>query len=281
MGKFDLKLLKKNSEEMQKQVVDANTKKNYGEGYFKLVADKAKASQALLRFLPYSNDKLPYIKHGSHFFKKDNLWIIAECPAVYSNYKVKCPLCEANKKHYDAANKDMYQQRKAKINYLVNALVIEDKIHPENNGKVLMCELSPAVWRMIQESMSGEFEDPKYPFDVYSGNNFNMVLSYKKDNGFFSYEKSKFVEERTPLAGTDKEIEAILEKTRDLDAIIQQKLDNNGDLNEKAEIAWDTLPTEVANEEIKSTTVARKDLDEDDDLSSVFGSEEEEDHLPF
>lgn len=277
MGKIDLSLLKKSSEDTQRAVVEANAKKNYGEGYFKLVADKAKPSQAVLRFLPYANDKLPYVKHGTHFFKKDNLWIIGECPAVFSNYKEKCPLCEANKKHFDAASKDIYQQRKAKINYLVNALIIDDKIHPENNGKVLMVELSPAVWRTIQDAMSGEFDDPKYPFDVYSGNNFNMVLTYKKDNGFFSYEKSKFSDKREPLAKTDKEIETILEKTKDLDAIIQQKIDNNGDLQEKAEIAFGGISSDVASEDIK--TSKSQEFDADDDLSSVFGSEG--DNLPF
>ena len=293
MGKFNLDLLKKNSETQQKEIVEANSKKNYGEGYFKLVADKNKPSQAIVRFIPYSDSKLPYVKHGAHFFKKDSMWIIAECPAVYSNYKEKCPLCEANKKNFDEAAKDIYQQRKAKINYLVNAYIVEDKMNPENNGTVKMMELTPAVWKIIQDSMSGEFEEPSYPFSVYDGNAFNMVLTYKKENGFFSYEKSKFLSKRESLAKTDKEIEAILEKTKDLDEIIQQKLANNGDLQEKADIAWDNIHIigsetsesvkESSNKPPKTSNSKPMDADpfgeSDDDLSSVFGSED--DKPPF
>ena len=204
-------------------VLKARDKKaSYGDGYdyWKLEPDKDKGvGSAVIRFLPPKDSELPYAKFYSHFFKGDDgRWcVIDRCPTTYGE---TCPVCSANSALFKSGEEDKARNRKRRTNYVFNIYVIKDPANPENEGKVFLFKTGNAIFNMITESMTPQFdgEEPKKPFDIYEGHNFNIrVRSDSSRGGLASYDKSFFDEKVTSIAKSDAELEKIYNAMINLD----------------------------------------------------------------
>jgi hypothetical protein len=90
---------------------------------------------------------------------------------------------------------------------------------------------------MITESMTPQFdgEEPKKPFDIYEGHNFNIrVRSDASRGGLASYDKSFFEDRATELASNDAELEKIYNAMVNLDEYLQVGRLSQADLEKKA-----------------------------------------------
>lgn len=239
---------RKNRMNFNEKVLKAQEKKIAGDGYdyWKLEVDKEKGTgSAVIRFLPPKDTDLPYAKIYSHFFRGDDgKWcIIDRCPTTYGE---SCPLCERNRDLWSSGQEQKGRERKRRTNYVFNIYVVKDPANPENEGKVFLYKTGPAIFNMITESMTPQFdgEEPKKPFDIYEGHNFNIrVRSDPSRGGLASYDKSFFEDRATELAKNDAELERIYNAMVNLDEYIQVGRLSQADLEKKAIPAYGGVVT--------------------------------------
>ena len=110
------------------------------------------------------------------------------------------------------SDKDIARNRKRRLSYYSNILVVSDPKNPENEGKVFLYKYGKKIFDKIMEKMQPEFEDETAinPFDFWTGANFRLKV--RKVAGFVNYDKSEF-EDASPLFdGDDAKLEELWEK---------------------------------------------------------------------
>ena len=183
------------------------------ERLWKPEVDKAGNGFAVIRFLsaPEGED-IPWAKVYTHAFQGPGGWFIDDCLTTINQ---NCPVCEANRELWNTgskANQEIVRQRKRKLSYYSNIYVVQDKAHPENEGKVFLYKYGKKIFDKIMAAMKPEFDDetPINPFDFWEGANFKVKIT-KKD-GYWNYDKSEFGDQG-PLLNDDDAMEAIWKKT--------------------------------------------------------------------
>jgi len=165
--------------------------------------DKASNGYAIIRFLPApAGEDLPWVRVFNHGFKGPGGWLIDNCPTTLGK---KCPVCEANSALWNSgveSDKDIARNRKRRLSYYANILIVSDPKNPENEGKVFLYKFGKKIFDKIIEKIQPEFEDETAidPFDLWKGANFRLKV--RKVAGFINYDKSEF-EECSPVAEND------------------------------------------------------------------------------
>ena len=171
--------------------------------------DKASNGYAVIRFLPAcENEDLPWVRVFNHGFKGPGGWLIDNCPTTLGK---KCPVCEANSALWNSgieSDKDIARNRKRRLSYYANILVVSDPKNPENEGKVFLYKFGKKIFDKIIEKIQPEFEDETAidPFDLWKGANFRLKV--RKVAGFINYDKSEF-EDCSPVAENDDLIKKV------------------------------------------------------------------------
>jgi hypothetical protein len=111
----------------------------------------------------------------------------------------------------DAKKKKQIRRQKK---YVSNILVVDDPVKPEYNGKVMIFEYGPEIYKLIEARMhpdpSVSKDKPANPFDPLEGCNFELKIVSKKidDSLVPSYASSTF-EQPAPFADSEEEMERI------------------------------------------------------------------------
>lgn len=189
---------------------------------------------ATIRFLP-DLDGNPYIKYYSHSFSYlkngEKKWWIKNCINTFG-YDENCPICKKNQQLYNSAydsDKAIAGQRKRKLSYISNILVVKDPANPENEGKVFLYRYGQKIYEKLvkpmfpteQDLMDDEFVQ-FVPFDLYEGANF--LLKIKKQGDFPNYDDSKLQRQSAIAGGDDEKIEAYMNATHRLEEFLERKL---------------------------------------------------------
>ena len=178
--------------------------------------DKTGNGFAVIRFLSApEGEELPWAKVYTHAFQGTGGWLIDNCLTTINQ---SCPICEANRELWNTgskANQEIVRERKRKLSYYSNIYVIQDKAHPENEGKVFLYKYGKKIFDKIMAAMKPEFDDetPINPFDFWGGANFKVKIT-KKD-GYWNYDKSEF-SDQGPLFNDDDAMEAVWKKVYSL-----------------------------------------------------------------
>lgn len=186
------------------------------ERLWKPEVDKAGNGFAVIRFLPAPDgEDLPWAKVYTHAFQGSGGWFIDNCLTTINQ---NCPVCEANRELWNTgskANQEIVRDRKRKLSYYSNIYVVQDKAHPENEGKVFLYKYGKKIFDKVMAAMKPEFDDetPINPFDFWGGANFKVKIT-KKD-GYWNYDKSEFGSVE-PLFDDDDAMEAVWKKTYSL-----------------------------------------------------------------
>lgn len=207
--------MKKNSQtivdKLSKEMGKLNSNKSYDDDRFwSLERDKAGNGYAIIRFLPaVEGEELPWVRLFSHGFQGKGGWLIENCPTTVGK---KCPICEANNELWSSgleSNKTIARDRKRKLSYISNILVVSDPSNRENEGKVFLFKYGKKIFDKLQEAMNPTSPDEtKYnPFDFWTGADFK--LKAHMDSGYVSYEKSGFQPQKALLEGNDKALEGL------------------------------------------------------------------------
>ena len=186
--------------------------KSPAERLWKPELDKTGNGYAVLRFLPAtSGEDMPWVRLWSHAFQGPGGWYIENSLTTLGH---KDPVSEENTRLWNTgveSDKGIARNRKRKLSYYSNVLIVSDPAHPENEGQVKLFKFGKKIFDKITEAMQPEFDDetPINPFDFWKGANFKLKI--RKVDGFWNYDKSEF-EGVSAIADNDDSIKAIWEK---------------------------------------------------------------------
>jgi len=197
--------------ELTKKIEETNKKESYTDDRFwRPELDKSSNGFAVIRFLPAPDgEDLPWAKYYSHGFQGKGGWFIENCPTTLGQ---KCPVCEANSELWNSGiekDKDIARNRKRRLHYTSNIMIISDPANPQNEGKVFLYKYGKKIFDKINEAMNPEFADEEAinPFDFWKGANFKLKV--RKVAGFINYDKSEFESTSALLDGNDANLEVL------------------------------------------------------------------------
>lgn len=215
---MSFKDLKKNSQDSMKRLLNEAEKLKKGGGessyednrIWKPTLDKSSNGFAVIRFLPaVEGEDLPWVRTFSHGFQGKGGWFIENCPTTIGG---KCPVCEGNNELWNSgveSNKGIARDRKRKLAYISNILVISDPAAPENEGNVFLYKFGKKIFEKIEEKMHPQFQDEEAvnPFDFWAGADFKLKV--RKVDGYINYDKSEFAEPKPLFGGDDAKLESL------------------------------------------------------------------------
>ena len=198
-------------QQVQKDDSPTTEKKSYvDERLWKPNVDKAGNGYAVIRFLPApKGEEMPWVRLWNHAFQgPTGQWYIENSLTTLNQ---KDPVSEYNTQLWNSgveSDKEIARKQKRKLSYYANIYVVEDRMNPENNGKVMLYKFGKKIFDKLMEAMQPEFPDEKpiNPFDLWEGANF--MLKIRKVDGYWNYDKSGF-ESASQLKSSDEELEAI------------------------------------------------------------------------
>ena len=198
-----------NLENLSKQVEKLAEKPSYEDDrLWKCERDKSGNGYAVVRFLPASNNEdMPWVQMWSHGFKGPGGWYIENSLTTLGKDD---PVSKANTALWNSgveSDKNIARDRKRKLSYYSNILVLEDSANAENEGKVFLFRYGKKIFEKITSVMNPEFKDetPLNPFDFWEGANFKIKI--RQVDGYANYDKSEFASQSK--LGDDAECEAI------------------------------------------------------------------------
>ena len=292
--------LKKNSKSNIGRLTDEITKLNKGsesykdDRFWKPELDKSSNGYAVIRFLPASEgEDLPWARTFNHEFKGKDGWFIENCPTTIGG---KCPVCEANSELWNSGiekDKDVARNRKRRLSYTANIVVVSDPANPQNEGKNFLYKFGKKIFDKVNESMNPEFEDEDAinPFDFWGGANFKLKV--RKVAGFINYDKSEFDSPSALLDGDDEKLEELWKKQYSLKEFTDaSNFKDYGQLKKRFEsvvsgggIATSAEEIEEAQREVSSKFGTNNDSSDDGSTKAeeAFGKSdsEEDDALSY
>ena len=173
--------------------------------------DKAGNGYAVIRFLPApQNEELPWVRVFNHGFKGPGGWYIENSLTTLGGQKD--PVSEMNSQLWNSgidSDKEIARQRKRRLSYFANIVVVSDPKNPDNEGKVFLYKFGKKIFDKIMDKMQPEFEDDEAvnPFDLWTGANFRLKI--RKVAGFVNYDKSEFETSSALLDGDDEKLEEL------------------------------------------------------------------------
>lgn len=233
-------LKKGSSLDKLKKAVEASSKTGGGKGnderFWSPEVDSAGNGYAVIRFLDSpavdGEDGSPYVQIWSHGFQGPGGWYIENSLTTLGKND---PVSEMNSVLWNSgieSNKKIARDRKRKLSYYSNILVISDQKRPENEGKVFLFKYGQKIFDKIKERLparnpDGSYEtqdavDPDFkkynPFDFWAGANFKLKI--RNVEGYRNYDKSEFAEP-SPLFPEDAKIEKVWKSAHSLAELLK------------------------------------------------------------
>ena len=189
-----------------------NTPKTYGDDrIWSPAVDKAGNGYAILRFLPAKEgEDLPWVRFWDHGFKgPTGRWYIENS---LTSIGQPDPVSEINSVLWNSGNekdKEIARERKRRLHYVSNILVVSDPANPDNEGKVFLYKYGKKIFDKIMDIMQPQFQDetPVNPFDFWSGANFKLKI--RNFEGYRNYDKSEFESVSELFDGDEDKLEKV------------------------------------------------------------------------
>jgi hypothetical protein len=175
-------------------------------------------------------------------------------------------VCEANNELWNSgieSDKDIARNRKRKLSYISNIMVVSDPANRDNEGKVFLFRYGKKIFDKISDCMQPKFpgEEPINPFDFWNGCNFKMKI--QTVGGFANYDKSEFDTKSPLLEGKDEWLEKLWKSQYALQEFVgSDKFKSYEELKERYETVLTT--------EIKSAKKAEDEEPIRESLSEKF-----------
>ena len=194
-------------------------KKSYAdERFWKPTVDKAGNGYAVLRFLPApTGEDLPWVRYWDHGFKgPTGLWYIENS---LTSIGQPDPVGEMNSVLWNTGrdeDKAIARERKRRLHYVTNIMVVSDPSNPASEGKVYLYKFGKKIFDKIMDSMQPEFadEEPVNPFDFWEGADFKLKI--RNVEGYRNYDKSEFSSPSALYEGEDTRLETVYDQLHDL-----------------------------------------------------------------
>ena len=217
-----------NLQSLTKQVEKLSEKTSYeDERIWKCERDKTGNGYAVVRFLPApTNEDVPWVRLWSHGFKGPGGWYIENSlttPRSDAPSGTDDPVSKANTTLWNSgieSDKNIARDRKRKLSYYSNILILEDSTNAQNEGKVFLFRYGKKIFEKIESVMNPEFKDeePMNPFDFWSGANFKLKI--RQVEGYANYDKSEFASPSPLFDGDDAKLEDVWKQQHSLQGIL-------------------------------------------------------------
>ena len=225
----DLKANRMNNlKDLSKQVEKLSEKPSYeDERIWKCERDKTGNGYAVIRFLPApTGEDVPWVRLWTHGFKGPGGWYIENSlttPRAGHPSGTDDPVSKANTVLWNSgieSDKNIARDRKRKLSYYSNILVLEDSANAENEGKVFLFRYGKKIFEKIESVMNPEFKDeePMNPFDFWSGANFKLKI--RQVDGYANYDKSEFASPSQLYDGEDAKLESVWKQQHSLQGVL-------------------------------------------------------------
>jgi hypothetical protein len=200
--------------------------KNYDDDRFwKPTRDKAGNGYAVVRFLPAKEgEDLPWVRYWDHGFKgPTGLWYIENS---LTSIGQDDPVSESNGLLWNSGrdeDKALARDRKRRLHYVSNVLVVSDPSNPQNEGKVFVYKFGKKIFDKIMDVMQPQFADeqPVNPYDFWEGADFKIKI--RKVEGWVNYDKSEFAQAAPLMGGDEEQLEGVYNKLHSLADFIDPK----------------------------------------------------------
>ena len=208
------------------QAVNEKTEtKSYADDRFwKPTQDKAGNGYAVIRFLPAKEgEDLPWVRYWDHGFKgPSGLWYIENS---LTSINQADPVSESNGLFWNSGreeDKQTARDRKRRLHYVSNVMVVSDSANPDAEGKVFLYKFGKKIFDKIMDVMQPSFADEKAinPFDFWEGANFKLKI--RNVEGYRNYDKSEF-DSPTSLSEDETKLEGIYQKQNSLQEFLDPK----------------------------------------------------------
>jgi hypothetical protein len=177
-----------------------------------------------LIFRPVSiDDETPIVQRYNHAWKSQGSWkgvgslIVDVCA---SSIGEPCPICESVEK-LRSTFPALARERRAKVNFVTNVLIVADPMRPQNVGKVTLINLP----KVVAEKLLASNDPNLYPpdgfdaWDAVNGRNFFLKAIKPAGESWPSYATSGFAANSSSLGCEDK-ITAIVSQCVPLASIL-------------------------------------------------------------
>ena len=260
------------------------TKSYVDDRFWRPTQDKAGNGYAVIRFLPAKEgEDLPWVRYWDHGFKgPTGLWYIENSRTSINEAD---PVSEMNSVLWNSGreeDKQIARDRKRRLHYISNVLVISDPENPQNEGQVKLYRFGKKIFDKIMDVMQPQFadEDPVNPYDFWEGADFKIKI--RKVEGWTNYDKSEFSKSTSLYNGDEGQLEEVYNRLYSLNEFIsaenyksydelKMKLNrvlgvDAGEVAEAPEVHYADVPSagNVAESPMDSAPVEEK---EDDTLS--------------
>ena len=203
----------------------AETKSYDDDRFWKPSKDKAGNGYAVIRFLPaQEGEDLPWVRYWDHGFKgPTGLWYIENSLTTIGQDD---PVSEANSVLWNSGrdeDKAIARERKRRLHYVSNILVVSDPANPQNEGKVFLYKFGKKIFDKIMDVMQPQFadEDPVNPYDFWEGADFKIKI--RKVEGWVNYDKSEFASAAPLYNGDEAQLEEVYNKLYSLNDFVDPK----------------------------------------------------------
>ena len=192
----------------------AETKSYDDDRFWKPTRDKAGNCYAVVRFLPAKEgEDLPWVRYWDHGFKgPTGLWYIENS---LTSIGQDDPVSESNSVLWNSGrdeDKALARERKRRLHYISNVLVVSDPENPQNEGKVFLYQFGKKIFDKIMDVMQPQFADeqPVNPYDFWEGADFKIKI--RKVEGWVNYDKSEFSKPAALFEGDEARLTEVYEK---------------------------------------------------------------------
>ena len=254
--------------------------------FWKPTRDKAGNGFAIIRFLPAKEgEDLPWVRYWDHGFKgPTGLWYIENS---LTSIGQQDPVSEMNSVLWNSGrdeDKAIARERKRRLHYVSNVMVVSDPSNPENEGKVFLYKFGKKIFDKLMDVMQPQFadEEPVNPYDFWEGADFKIKI--RKVEGWINYDKSEFSAPSALFEGDEARLEEVYNKLHSLQDFLEPgnyksydelKMKLNRVLGVDAGVSMDTpSPAPVVEQPVMASDDAQPFADTAD-------SGEEEDTLSY
>ena len=204
--------------ELDKMAKGSNSYKD--DRFWRPETDSAGNGYAVIRFLPApAGEDNPFVRTYTHAFQGKGGWYIENSRTTIGE---KDPVSEMNSELWQQGEKgqEVARQRKRRLQYISNIVVLSDPKNPENEGKVFLYKYGKKIFDKISEAIKPEFADETAinPFDFWKGADFKLKI--RKVAGFTNYDKSEFDSQSELFEGKDDFLEALWKQEYSLNEFI-------------------------------------------------------------
>lgn len=254
--------------------------------FWKPTRDKAGNGFAVIRFLPAKEgEDLPWVRYWDHGFKgPTGLWYIENS---LTSIGQQDPVSEMNSVLWNSGrdeDKAIARERKRRLHYVSNVMVVSDPSNPENEGKVFLYKFGKKIFDKLMDVMQPQFadEEPVNPYDFWEGADFKVKI--RKVEGWINYDKSEFSAPSALFEGEEARLEEVYNKLHSLQDFLEPgnyksydelKMKLNRVLGVDAGVSLDTpSPAPVVEEPVMAS-------DDGQPFDSVDNGNDDEDTLSY